>query len=270
MSGPEISAGFLSHSERGNPDAHLDDPAAPGTAWTQGNRVGPLIHGDTYYQRLGDELSALCPGDSVYFADWRGDRDELLRAGGPTVGDLLASSAQRGVDVRGLIWRSHPEMFAFSEGSNRRLEENVNRHGGEVLLDQRMLPFGSHHQKLLIVHRTLPARHDVALVGEIDLCRRRRDDSNRRGDSQAQSMDRRYGPHPPGHDIRLEIQGPAVAQLELCFRQRWEDPAPLDDRNPWRALRAHVSGESRRPTPFGGPIMVPPAVGAHHVQVLRA
>ncbi|MHB1525635.1 MAG: phospholipase D family protein [Candidatus Dormibacteria bacterium] len=269
MSGSEISAWFLGRSERGNPDTHLDDLAAPGTAWTQGNRVGPLIHGATYYQRLVDELSLLEAGDSVYFADWRGDRDELLRAGGPTVGDLLASSAQRGVDVRGLIWRSHPEMFSFSEGSNRRLEEAINRHGGEVLLDQRVRPFGSHHQKLLIVHRTRPARHDVAFVGGIDLCRGRRDDSNHCGDSQAQSMDRRYGPHPPWHDIQLEIQGPAVAQLELCFRERWEDPAPLDDRNPWRALLSHVSGEPRRPTPFGGPIMVPSAAGAHHVQVLR-
>ena len=269
MTRSEASAWFLTHSERGNPDTQLDETADAGTAWTQGNSVVPLIDGGSYYQRLVDELSELEAGDSVYFADWRGDRDELLTAGGPSVGDLLATLAQRRVDVRGLIWRSHPEMFSFSEGSNRRLEEAINRHGGEVLLDQRVRPFGSHHQKLLIVHRMRPARHDVAFVGGIDLCHGRRDDSRHGGDSQAPAMDHRYGPRPPWHDIQLEIEGPAVAQLELCFRERWDDPAPLDDRNPWRALLSHVSREPRRPTPFSGPIRVPPAAGGHQVQVLR-
>ena len=269
MNADSIWDWFLTPFERGNPDTDLDTVAAAGTAWTDGNLVRPLIHGATYYQRLVEELSELNVGDSVHFVDWRGDRDELLQAGGPTVGDLLASLAERGIEVRGLVWRSHPERLSFSEASNRRLEEQINRHGGEVMLDQRVLPFGSHHQKLFIVHRTGPRRYDVAFVGGIDLCHGRRDDIDHRGDPQPQLMDRRYGPHPPWHDIQLEVSGPAVAQLEICFRERWNDPTPLDDRNPWRALLSHLSGEPRRPTPFTGPLPAPPVAGVHQVQVLR-
>lgn len=269
MSAPTTSNWFLEPWERGNPDTKLDALAAPGTAWSAGNRVQPLIHGATYYRRLVEELTALGAGDAVHFTDWRGDRDELLLAGGPTAGELLGSLAQRGVDVRGLIWRSHPESLSFSEASNRRLEEEINRRGGEVLLDQRVLPFGSHHQKLFIVHRRQSPAQDVAFVGGIDLCHSRRDDIDHGGDPQAQPMDRRYGPHAPWHDIQLEVRGPAVAQLELCFRERWNDPAPLDDRNPFRALRSHLEGQPHRPTPFTQPLATPPVLGDHQVQVLR-
>jgi phosphatidylserine/phosphatidylglycerophosphate/cardiolipin synthase-like enzyme len=260
---------FLSPRERGNPDTHLDDLALSGTAFTEGNLVTALIHGANYYRRLVEEVSALRAGDAVYFTDWRGDPDEKLLAEGPTVGELLGSAAASRVEVRGLVWRSHPQSLSFSEASNRHLEEAVNRRGGEVLLDQRVLPFGSHHQKLFIIHRAKDGARDLAFVGGIDLCHGRRDDIDHRGDLQPQSMDPRYGPHPPWHDLQLEVRGPAVAQLELCFRERWNDPSPLDDRNPWRALIGHLSGEPRRPTPFSSPIYPPPTAGVHQVQVLR-
>jgi phosphatidylserine/phosphatidylglycerophosphate/cardiolipin synthase-like enzyme len=111
---------FLSPRERGNPDTHLDDLALSGTAFTEGNLVTALIHGANYYRRLVEEVSALRAGDAVYFIDWRGDPDEKLLAEGPTVGELLGSAAASGVEVRGLVWRSHPQSLSFSEASNRR------------------------------------------------------------------------------------------------------------------------------------------------------
>ena len=45
-------------------------------------------------------------------------------------------------------------------------------------------------------------------------------------------MDKRYGPRPPWHDAVLEIRGPAVADVLETFLQRWNDPTPLDHRNP--------------------------------------
>ncbi len=260
---------FLSPRERGNPDTHLDDLASSGTAFTEGNLVTALVHGANYYRRLVEEVSALRSGDSVYFTDWRGDPDEMLLGEGPTVGELLGSAAARGVEVRGLVWRSHPQSLSFSEAPNRHLEEAVNRLGGEVLLDQRVLPFGSHHQKLFIIRRGTDPARGLTFVGGIDLCHGRRDDIDHRGDPQRQPMDPRYGPHPAWHDLQLEVRGPAVAQLELCFRERWNDPSPFDDRNPWRALIEHLSGEPRRPTPFASPIAAPPTAGVHKVQVLR-
>ena len=263
------SAWFLLPSERGNPDTVVDVVAAHGTAWTEGNLVRPLIHGATYFRRLDEVVSTLHERDSVHFADWRGDRDERLSDSGATIGELLGAAAQRGAEVRGLVWRSHPGVLSFSEAANRRLEEALNRSGAEVLLDQRVLPFGSHHQKLVVVHGSGPPAVDIAFVGGIDLCHGRRDDIRHVGDPQTQAMDPRYGPHAPWHDIQLEVVGPGVAQLEISFRERWNDPAPLDDRNPWRALVGHLTGEPRRPTPFQGPVPIPESAGPHQVQLLR-
>jgi len=269
MNPDSTSAWFLLPWERGNPDTVVDAVAAPGTAWTEGNLVRPLIHGAAYFRRLEEVVSPLQKGDSVHFADWRGDRDERLSEAGSTVGKLLGTVAGRGVEVCGLVWRSHPAGLSFSEAANRRLEAAINRSGGEVLLDQRVLPFGSHHQKLVVVHRSTPPALDIGFVGGIDLCHGRRDDIEHRGDFQSQPMDPRYGPHAPWHDIQLEVTGPGVAQLEISFRERWNDPAPLDDRNPWRALVGRLTGEPRRPTPFGGPVPVPSPAGPHQLQLLR-
>ncbi len=264
-----LSSWFLTPKERGNPDTEIDAGRPDGTAWTQGNLVRPLVHGASYYRRLRQVLLALTPGDRVHFTDWRGDRDELLAPEGPAVGDLLAELAHRGVLVRGLVWRSHPSLLSFSEAANRHLGAEVNRRGGEVLLDERVRPFGSHHQKLVLIRRPGHGDDDRAFVGGIDLCHSRRDDAEHRGDPQPQPMARQYGPRPPWHDLQLEVQGPAVADLELCFRERWADPAPLDRRTPWRAALARLAREPRHPRPLPPPLPTPLPAGPHAVQVLR-
>lgn len=260
---------FLSPAERGNPDTEIDSIVSSGQSWTEGNLVQALIHGVPYFRRLRAELEALEPGDAVWFADWRGDRDELLSPEGPKVGALLASLPDRGIDVRGLVWRSHPQSLSFSEAANRRLEAVINHHGGEVLLDQRVLPFGSHHQKLVLVRRQSRPGESLAFVGGIDLCHARRDDIDHGGDPQPQPMDRRYGPRAPWHDAQLEVRGPAVAQLEWCFRERWSDPTPLDDPTPVRALLARLTSEPSFPSPLPTMLASPPQVGSQAVQVLR-
>ncbi|HUY60512.1 MAG TPA: phospholipase D family protein [Candidatus Dormibacteraeota bacterium] len=264
-----LSSWFLTRAERGNPDTAIDARRGDGSAWTEGNLVQPLIHGATYYRRLLEALAELGPGDQVHFVDWRGDRDERLTPDGPAVGDLLAGLAARGVAVRGLVWRSHPRLLSFTEAANRHLGAEINRSGGEVLLDERVRPFGSHHQKMVIVRRPGPGDDARAFVGGIDLCHSRRDDADHLGDPQPQPMARQYGPRPPWHDIQVEVQGPAVADLEHCFAERWHDPAPLDRRTPWRAALAWLAHEPRHPRPLRGAWPTPPPAGPHAVQVLR-
>src|SRR3954467_4851563 len=116
--------------------------------WARGNRVVPLVHGATYFARLVEVVSALGAGDLVWFTDWRGDADELLTPGGPSVAELFTAAAHRGVDVRALLWRSHSDRTSFSAQENQRLGRDINEAGGIALLDQRVRRGGSHHQKL--------------------------------------------------------------------------------------------------------------------------
>lgn len=237
--------------------------------WTAGNLVVPRVHGAGYFARLAEIVGATREGDRIFFTDWRGDADELLAEGGPTIGDLLADAAGRGVEVRGLLWRSHSDRLRFNAQENRHLGAVINKAGGEALFDERVRRGGSHHQKLLVVQRQGRPDLDVAFVGGIDLCHGRRDDSEHLGDPQAAPLDKRYGPHPPWHDVTLEIRGPAVSQVLDVFTERWDDPTPLDHRNPYRALVRIATRMPRHPEPLPERWEPPPERGPHLVQILR-
>jgi len=142
---------FLRPEERGNPATSIDTRRPGATAWTVGNDVTPLVHGATYFARLAAELSELDGGGHVRFTDWRGDADERLSDEGADLGTLFAEACRRGVDIRGLLWRSHSDRLAFSAKENRGLAGEVDRAGGEVVLDERVRRGGSHHQKLVIL-----------------------------------------------------------------------------------------------------------------------
>ena len=101
----------------------------------------------------------------MFFTDWRGDPDQKMRDGGPTIRELFCHAAERGVVVKGLVWRSHLDKFAYSEEENRHLGEAIERAGGEVLLDQRVRIGGSHHQKLVVIRHPGAPERDVAFVG---------------------------------------------------------------------------------------------------------
>nr|WP_090274075.1 phospholipase D-like domain-containing protein [Mycolicibacterium komanii]CRL66993.1 phospholipase D/transphosphatidylase [Mycolicibacterium komanii] len=253
---------FLTAEERGNPASDIP-------VWCDGNRVQPLVHGSTYFDQLATEVEALEPGDHVFFTDWRGDPDEKLRDDGPTMSELFCRAAQRGVIVKGLVWRSHLDKLAYSEEENRHLGERIEAAGGEVLLDQRVRIGGSHHQKLVVIRHPGRPERDVAFAGGIDLCHSRRDDASHRGDPQALQMSARYGDHPPWHDVQLRLQGPVVGALDMTFRERWNDPASLDMLNPLAWLRDKLGGADMTADPLPEQPPDPPPCGPHRVQVLR-
>ena len=268
-SSADVTRWFLERTERGNADTTIDALLDRGAAWTAGNEVSALVDGEAYFSRLLDELRQLSRGDSVWFSEWECDRDELLTSQGPTIGDLLAELAHDGVDVRGLVWRSRPQSMSFGEVGNLRLEAEINRRGGQVLLDQRVLPFGSHHQKYVIILRRGRPQESVAFVGGIDICHARRDSPRHEGDPQTKRMNRRYGPQAPWHDVQLAVKGPAISQLAISFRERWSDPHRRGFPTPVRAVMAHLAAEPAAPTPIGFAGEPPPEVGTQLVQILR-
>jgi phosphatidylserine/phosphatidylglycerophosphate/cardiolipin synthase-like enzyme len=260
---------FLTSEERGNPLTAIDSHYPGGTAWTEGNHVNFLVDGISYFTRLAESISNLERDDQIRLADWRGDADEVVSSNGESIAALLANSCRRGVDVRGLLWRSHSDLIGFNSQQNRRLADDVNEAGGEVLLDERVRRGGSHHQKMVLIRHPSHADHDVAFVGGIDLSHGRRDDNGHEGDSQFIKLDPRYGQRPPWHDVQLEIGGPAVSELDLTFRERWEDPTPLNHSGRLRALLSRALSRDRVTRPLPAQVDDPSARGGHAVQVLR-
>src|ERR1700712_4028125 len=167
---------LLTKQERANPTTRLDARHPGDQAWSEGTLVRPLVHGATYFAELYERIEATREGDLVLFTDWQGDADERLTGEpGSEVVEVLGRADERGVDVRGLIWRSHTEMLNFAASENRLLGRQLQSRGAEALLDMRVRTGGSHHQKLVVIrHRDHPEQ-DIAYVGGIDLCHSRRD-----------------------------------------------------------------------------------------------
>ncbi len=262
---------LLTATERANSDTRLDALHPGDAAWSEGNLVRPLVHGVTYFAELCQRLAETRAGDLVFFTDWQGDADERLTGEpGSEVVEVLGSADERGVDVRGLIWRSHMEILNFNASENRLLGRQLQDRGAEALLDMRVRTGGSHHQKLVVIrHRDRPER-DIAYVGGIDLCHSRRDDAEHLGDPQALEMASEYGETPPWHDVMAAISGPAVHDVETVFRERWEDPTALT-RHPlyWsqdKILRMDMDPD---PLPEQAPPPPSPDGATHTVQLLR-
>jgi phosphatidylserine/phosphatidylglycerophosphate/cardiolipin synthase-like enzyme len=260
---------LLTKSERANPSTAQDQRHDGETAWSTGNLVTPLIHGATYFPALYDAIEATRAGDLVYFTDWQGDADERLTGEpGSEVVEVLGRADERGVDVRGLVWRSHMDQTGFFAKENRHLGEQLQRRGAEVLLDMRVRTGGSHHQKFVVIrHRDDPTR-DVAFVGGMDLAHNRRDDADHGGDPQPQPLTEEYGAHPPWHDAQVRLQGPIVYDVETVFRERWEDPTPLS-RSPIRKAADLVRHHDTSPDGLPEQWPPPPEAGPHTVQLLR-
>ena len=153
---------LLATGERGNTATRLDARHPDGSPWTEGNHARALVHGATYFAELLAGIRALRTGDLLLFTDWRGDRDERLDGPGSEIGTVLARAAERGVVVKGLLWRSHLDGLHFSQRENIRLGEEIEDAGGECLLDLRVRPGGSHHQKLVVLRH--PGRPELDVV----------------------------------------------------------------------------------------------------------
>ncbi len=259
---------FLTASERGNLHTGLDR-RRDGAAWTEGNDVEVLVDGTAYFERLYTELASATDGDTVLFTGLEGSADErLLRREGSEIGRVLCESAERGVAVHGLVWRSH--AFGYSETANLLFTRAVNDAGGEVMLDHRVRRGGSHHQKIVIVRHAASPETDIAFVGGIDMAHGRHDDRRHHGDEQAADLaEVNYGDQPPWHDVQVAVRGPAVDDVAFTFRERWEDPTPLDRRTPWRWALQHLSKRPSVPSHLPPERDDPMPVGACAIQVLR-
>ena len=263
---------FLLPEERGNPHTRIDEHLDDGVAWSVGNHVRPLVHGRPYFAELHERITALGEGDLLFFVDWRGDPDQRLTDDPEsTVSATFAAAARRGVEVRGLLWRSHWRHLGFHSHKSRYLGMEIEEAGGQCLRDMRIRTAGSHHQKFVVLRHGADPSRDIAYLGGIDLCHSRRDGIEHDGDpQQVDDMPGVFGPRPPWHDVHVAITGPAVYDIETVFRERWEDSTPLT-LNPGRLASSISQGEdlTPRPLPEQAPPPPSPQVACEAVQILR-
>jgi phosphatidylserine/phosphatidylglycerophosphate/cardiolipin synthase-like enzyme len=251
-------------------DQERANPASGVRAFTTGNRVTAHVHGRSYFPRLCEVIRAMQPADRLMLSAFRVDGEQLLDGPGTSISEIVTAAVRKGVDVRGLIWRSQPGKLEQSEEENASFAQDVQAAGGDLLLDARTRRGGSHHQKLVVVQHVRDRQQDVAFVGGIDLARSRGDDAEHQGDPQVQTFPAAFGPRPPWHDVQLEVQGPAVSDLALTFRERWEGSTLLDLPSPLRMLydRTYHAGAMTGGT-LPEALPDPPVAGPHAVQVLR-
>jgi phosphatidylserine/phosphatidylglycerophosphate/cardiolipin synthase-like enzyme len=271
MSRVDVRAWLLTNQERENPYTRIDDVRGDGTAWSSGNTVRAIVHGRPYFEELHERIVGLGSGDHLYFADWQGDPDEQLTDDpGSTLNATLVAAAERGVDVRGLLWRSHWHRLGFRAHRHRYLGEEIGEAGGQCLRDMRVRNRGSHHQKFVVIRYAQDPTDDIAYLGGIDLCHGRRDDHTHNGDPQPVELAKAYGPTPAWHDVQVAIQGPAIHDVETTFRERWEDSTPLT-LNPGRLVSSWVHREDLTPEPLGAQAPPPPPRPDGHdvVQIIR-
>lgn len=141
-----------------------------------------------------------------------------------TIKEVLGYAVQRGVDVKVLLWNSLP-LPSYSHYFPRRTHDALCQAGVTCLLDDSARgilhhPAESLHQKLSVIDS------QWAFVGGIDPMVEKSHDFDR-WDTAAHPFStplrqtaQGTTPH-PWHDVHALIEGPAVADVEYNFRQRW-------------------------------------------------
>lgn len=181
-----------------------------------GNRMEVLIDGEEALPAIEEAIRNA--RSHVHIANWHASPDFRLtrEPDAPSLRDLLALAAQRGVAVRLLLWAG-PPVPAFQptrrlvRAEQRRFTENT---GVRCVLDARERTMHCHHEKLVVVDDT------TAFVGGIDF-------TALEGDRHDTTD------HPPNrpicwHDLMTRLRGPVVADVANHFRQRWIEVAAED------------------------------------------
>lgn len=212
-----------------------------------GHRVTPWIDGVPFYNRLAEAFRA---ARSRIWAIVSFIEPGFRFPDGTPWWQLLAEAEARGVDVRVLFWRN-PNFFSTAHvfGGGPKDREQLQAWGAAWAA--RWDSSGEdrahcHHQKAYLVD----AYEDdaVAFVGGMVL-----------STSTLAHRGHHRGPHK--HDAFLELEGPAVADAEHNFVQRWNLARQDPEAPPW------PDAERAGPLPF--PTRVPPPRGAVEVQLAR-
>jgi phosphatidylserine/phosphatidylglycerophosphate/cardiolipin synthase-like enzyme len=221
---------------------------------TDGNLVTPLIDGQSYmalwYSLM---LTMTTPTCEVYHSGWRLEGVRTLGNSSPASDALDVFNAADDLDAQIYMMVSRHGFYlptAINVASIGQLQ--LSGVFGATL-DNRFPTGGSNHHKFTWL------KSDTAtnvLLGSVDISKTRWD----RPPHAATDPERDPTFGKPTHDLGVRIQGPAVADIQRSFRDRWNDfPSRIPGLEP-----------TQLPQPTLTSTIVPPApVGTHSVQVLH-
>lgn len=229
------------------------------SASTDNNRVQGLRDGAVFMGRWADAIDAMRDGGhpsacEVWHTGWRLEGVETRGRDKPESDalDMLKAAQNAGVRVYGMISRHIPGL-TFNYPTLVWL--NANDMWG-IAVDNRFPTRGSGHQKFSCL-RDPDRRH--CLLGSIDISKTRWDTHFH--DFHSLQRNRLFGK--PTHDTGVLVEGPAVADIEASFQERWDDPTRT------LGLLSTVSVPPSLPL-LGPPSATEPvADGTHSVQVLH-
>ena len=218
--------------------------------YTENNRVTFLIDGVATFRAMVEAIRTVNRrGHFLWIAYWFiDDNFNLIHADHSSrfrrlLQDMPHTPDDGGpVQVRALLWDSvcgRMDVLEWELGTQNNAEfDHINVLPGDciAILDDNTKPFGSHHQKIMIVNGGTEG--PVAFCGGIDINPNRCDDT-------------RHVALSPYHDVHAKVEGPAVNDLSQTFTERWN----CHQRRP--------SGDTLSPI-----LSVSPA-GSQYVQVTR-
>ncbi len=234
--------------------------------YTDGNAVVLQIDGQLYMESWYDYIEEIWNRQAgrIYHANLKMDGVHPLgHNSGPSGRECLSTAAGRqGVGVHALLCRNWPSVLTNAGTLLWFLTHGV----PHACLDQRYPARGSNHQKFTCFVNPDPNR-SKALVGSIDINVSRWDTQEHLQHDDLPPRGGRVPGETPTHDLGLMVMGPAMADLEWTFIERWNDPSRT-----WGMRRSLPHPHSE---PAALPQIVTPArqrrpAGTQSVQVLHS
>ncbi len=225
--------------------ADRDDPAswfiancAPLPRFTRGNRVTAIRDGLHVFPHIVEAIRSVRGADSYLrlIGWWLTDNFPLVPDDtNSTFAQLSQEVANSGAPVDVLLWDQPGTQNSAEVDHINALPHDK----GHAILAKDTLFAGSHHQKIMVL-RGLDG--PLAFCGGVDI-------NPDRLDNHLHCVQGKF------HDVQAKIEGPAVADIDLTFCQRWNYTSS--------------NLKTERDFPRLEPMPPPPAAGNQIVQVAR-
>jgi phosphatidylserine/phosphatidylglycerophosphate/cardiolipin synthase-like enzyme len=236
-------------------------PSSTTQPWTDGNLVAAILEGSAVMKIWHDTLQRLAGnrGGELYHANWHTNPVRVLgqsQASSDAV--LVMIDCFKHTVIPHLLLSDHLPHSRWNGTTIAALQ----RAGvTTAVLDPRYPAVGginSNHQKFYVL-KSPTLNEFTALVGSVDINTSRWDRAEHLTVDPERGTEHSGYPYGsdtagPTHEIAVLVNGPAVADLEQSFRDRWHDPTLAQHQPP-----PIVAAKS----PAG------PAAGPHSVQVLH-